>query len=148
MCDFLYWVLGEIFIITKYMELGSLKNYLKTVIKPSITTVDKSNSKPSTRKDLGGGYFRQNVPQKVNDERIDKCKYRALDLNNQFLLWAKQIADGMDFLHSRTPNILHVDLAVRNVLLGVDKIAKICDFGLSRMCFGEKDYAKSLISVS
>lgn len=51
--------------------------------------------------------------------------FSTLDL----LYWSQQIADGMDFLASN--KIVHRDLAARNVLLCVDKLVKISDFGLS-----------------
>ncbi|XP_058127347.1 fibroblast growth factor receptor-like [Anopheles coustani] len=44
--------------------------------------------------------------------------------------WASQVANGMDYLSSK--NILHGDLAARNVLLYSLKVIKISDFGLSR----------------
>jgi len=53
----------------------------------------------------------------------------------------KEICDGMAYLHSN--NIIHCDLNGRNVMLKfspTDKrmfTAKICDFGLAHMCYGE-----------
>ncbi|KAB7498229.1 Insulin receptor [Armadillidium nasatum] len=49
---------------------------------------------------------------------------------------AVQIADGMAYLGYK--NILHMDLASRNILLDADKNSKICDFGMSRVV--ENDY--------
>uniref|UniRef100_A0A914XEB3 Protein kinase domain-containing protein n=1 Tax=Plectus sambesii TaxID=2011161 RepID=A0A914XEB3_9BILA len=47
------------------------------------------------------------------------------------LLWfALQIARGMQFL--ATMNVMHRDIAVRNVLLKLDFTLKVADFGLSR----------------
>ncbi|EKE40278.1 protein kinase, putative [Entamoeba nuttalli P19] len=57
--------------------------------------------------------------------------------------YAEQIALGMDYLHSRTPQILHRDLKSLNILVTMETIQengnsieierlKICDFGLSR----------------
>ena len=43
---------------------------------------------------------------------------------------ALQVAEGMDFLHSRRPPIVHRDLKSHNVLLDACGDAKLCDFGL------------------
>ncbi|XP_034412748.1 receptor-interacting serine/threonine-protein kinase 3 isoform X2 [Cyclopterus lumpus] len=45
---------------------------------------------------------------------------------------AHQVALGINFLHSLTPALLHLDLKPGNVLLDNDLNAKITDFGLSR----------------
>eukprot|EP00322_Chrysochromulina_rotalis_P028322 CAMPEP_0115870672 /NCGR_PEP_ID=MMETSP0287-20121206/22451_1 /TAXON_ID=412157 /ORGANISM="Chrysochromulina rotalis, Strain UIO044" /LENGTH=339 /DNA_ID=CAMNT_0003325409 /DNA_START=29 /DNA_END=1048 /DNA_ORIENTATION=- len=43
---------------------------------------------------------------------------------------AIQVAEGMAFLHSRRPPIVHRDLKSHNVLLDAQGDAKLCDFGL------------------
>lgn len=50
--------------------------------------------------------------------------------SNDFVYFAFQIADGMGFLESH--HLIHRDLAARNVLVGHNKIVKVCDFGLAR----------------
>ncbi|XP_029932063.1 receptor-interacting serine/threonine-protein kinase 3 [Myripristis murdjan] len=45
---------------------------------------------------------------------------------------AHQVALGMNFLHSRSPAILHLDLKPSNVLLDSSLNAKLTDFGLAR----------------
>ncbi|KAK1946626.1 putative serine/threonine-protein kinase drkA [Phytophthora citrophthora] len=45
---------------------------------------------------------------------------------------AMDIADGLAYLHSMEPNILHRDLKSRNVLLTSQLNAKLTDFGVSR----------------
>ena len=44
---------------------------------------------------------------------------------------AYQVASGMGYLEWKL--LIHRDLAARNVLIGENKVAKICDFGLARI---------------
>ncbi|XP_035777345.1 vascular endothelial growth factor receptor 1-like isoform X2 [Anopheles albimanus] len=56
------------------------------------------------------------------------------------ICWAAQVACGMEYLASR--NVLHGDLAARNVLLCHDNVVKICDFGLARSMYKCDKYKK------
>ncbi|CAJ0587831.1 unnamed protein product, partial [Mesorhabditis spiculigera] len=49
---------------------------------------------------------------------------------DELLAVAWQISDALTFLSSK--NIIHRDVAVRNVLMGGQKLAKLADFGLCR----------------
>ena len=53
-----------------------------------------------------------------------------LETKVSFLL---DTAKGLDYLHSRTPAIIHRDMTATNVLLTSELTAKITDFGNSRM---------------
>lgn len=69
----------------------------------------------------------------------------ATATNNSFstrdlISWSVQIARGMDYLASK--KVMHGDLALRNVLLADDRVAKVADFGLARQLYNDYDYKK------
>lgn len=66
----------------------------------------------------------------------DVLRIKTTDL----LCWSFQVARGMHYLASR--NVLHGDLAARNVLLCDDNVVKICDFGLARSIYKSENYLK------
>ena len=45
----------------------------------------------------------------------------------------KSVSNGLDYLHSREPSIVHRDLTAKNVLLSSSLVAKISDMGNSRI---------------
>uniref|UniRef100_A0A7S1MJW8 Protein kinase domain-containing protein n=1 Tax=Neobodo designis TaxID=312471 RepID=A0A7S1MJW8_NEODS len=49
------------------------------------------------------------------------------------LRWARDIAKGMTYLHTRTPAVVHRDLKSMNVLLDGSGTVKLCDFGIARL---------------
>jgi len=57
------------------------------------------------------------------------------------LLWAHQIATAMQYLAEK--QVIHGDLATRNVLLRSKHVAKISDFGLSRKLYTYCNYIKT-----
>lgn len=59
---------------------------------------------------------------------------------SDLLCWSYQVARGMVYLSSR--NVLHGDLAARNVLLCSNNVVKICDFGLARAMYETRVYSK------
>ena len=47
--------------------------------------------------------------------------------------WALDVANGLQYLHTLTSPILHLDLKPQNVLLFDDGTAKLCDFGIAHI---------------
>ena len=73
-------------------------------------------------------------------ERLTSSLYAyLLHPDNSDLLVERKVsilhdtASGLDYLHSRTPAIIHRDLTAKNVLLDSQLKAKIADFGNSRI---------------
>ncbi|CAL8122200.1 unnamed protein product [Orchesella dallaii] len=58
----------------------------------------------------------------------------------QLFRWTLEIAEGMEYISSK--NVIHADLAARNVLLTDGLTAKITDFGLSRRLYEYTEYVK------
>jgi len=56
----------------------------------------------------------------------------------QKLKWAKDVAQGMNWLHCSKPPIIHRDLKPSNLLVDENWTVKVCDFGLSAVKRTEK----------
>ena len=63
---------------------------------------------------------------------IHLCFSDALE-HAEFYQVARDIALGMNYLHSHKPEVLHLDLKSMNVLLCQSFRAKIADFGFSKL---------------
>ncbi|XP_077352557.1 non-receptor tyrosine-protein kinase TYK2-like [Festucalex cinctus] len=61
---------------------------------------------------------------------LEKYLRKQEQNTSQCLLFAQQICQGMEYLHS--VRYIHRDLAARNILVKNDSLVKIADFGLSK----------------
>uniref|UniRef100_A0A914VLT6 Protein kinase domain-containing protein n=1 Tax=Plectus sambesii TaxID=2011161 RepID=A0A914VLT6_9BILA len=122
-------------LLTEYCECGSMDRFLQTKWK--------------------NGAFEDELVFEENDsEQVWKIqrdskwgedfrtrREKGLITTSDLLWFALQIARGMQFL--ATMNVMHRDIAVRNVLLKLDFTLKVADFGLSKK-FKESDDAHYL----
>ena len=71
-------------------------------------------------------------------ERMEMCLQTVLETNEDLPLQVKQsvlldVAKGLLYLHSQSPQIIHRDLTTRNILLNSSMVAKIADLGVARI---------------
>ncbi|KAG8916408.1 hypothetical protein FRC01_003170 [Tulasnella sp. 417] len=72
------------------------------------------------------------------------CKYGTLQdylkiyRNPDRPTLVRQVAEGLGYLHSRSPPVIHGDFKTMNILVTEDHVAKICDFGGSKHLGEEK----------
>ncbi|XP_044159658.1 mitogen-activated protein kinase kinase kinase 20 isoform X1 [Bufo gargarizans] len=59
---------------------------------------------------------------------------RSEDMDMEHIMaWATDVAKGMHYLHMEAPiRVIHRDLKSRNVVITLDGVLKICDFGASK----------------
>lgn len=80
----------------------------------------------------GGEYFL--VVEYMNKGDLNKFLQKNVEISINYLIdIAKQIAQGVDYIHSR--KVVHRDIATRNMLVSGEQLPytiKVSDFGLSR----------------
>uniref|UniRef100_A0A914WGS6 Protein kinase domain-containing protein n=1 Tax=Plectus sambesii TaxID=2011161 RepID=A0A914WGS6_9BILA len=111
-------------LLTEYCECGSMDRFLQTKWKNGAfedeLVFEESDSEQVWK-----------IQRDSKWEEDFRSRRKSGLITTSDLLWfALQIARGMQFL--ATMNVMHRDIAVRNVLLKLDFTLKVADFGLSR----------------
>ncbi|XP_035715605.1 insulin-like peptide receptor [Folsomia candida] len=119
--------------------LGNLHERLR-LAKNSI--VHKSSSSVAAQLQKAGYVYYEDSTdlEKSNDNVPDNGDTNKTVTTQDMRRWCGEIADGMDYLISK--NLLHIDLATRNILLSTEQTAKISDFGLSKKLYESLYYKK------
>ncbi|XP_012939996.1 probable serine/threonine-protein kinase SIS8 [Aplysia californica] len=79
------------------------------------------------------------LPFLLTEYIIGECLKDYLGVNGQHLTWPQrirmcsQVADGMAFLHSTKPPIIHRDLRCGNLFLSDNDLVKVADFSLAKL---------------
>ena len=102
---------------------GALDEFMRTHHETHLLSWRKQAARHLQKKGLGSAPTEK-------DNAISSLVFRGLGLKT---VWALGIAKGCDFLHTRSPPIIHRDLKCSNILVNNDFTAKISDFGESRM---------------
>jgi serine/threonine protein kinase len=50
--------------------------------------------------------------------------------------YTHNLLEGLEYLHTRDPPVLHRDIKGANILVGIDRTVKLADFGCSKRSFG------------
>ena len=112
---------GEIWLLMEYCQLGDMKSYLID---------NRTKLLADGRKNSRGSW----APTGIMAEPVG---------NRILLQWAYDVAMGMKYLARH--RIMHGDLAARNVLISAGEdglVAKVCDFGLSKVFYDSIAYKK------
>ncbi|OXA48438.1 Fibroblast growth factor receptor 2 [Folsomia candida] len=118
----------EVYMVMEICENGNLRDFLASNAE-YYTDTETSDEGDVWNSDAIKGYT-------LSDSQFGVVN------RNQLLLWARQIAGGMEYLTTKS-NIVHNDLAARNILLDSNLDAKISDFGFSRKLDDGGIYLKS-----
>ncbi|CAL8136376.1 unnamed protein product [Orchesella dallaii] len=148
---------GKIYLFLEFCSLGSLEKYLRRNISAYVNTLEDDQPTTSgnryedvnarisspcvsiTKRNSIVEWLKTPSPSYMN---LPKASDKKLCNSSDLHRWCREIANGMEYLASK--HVVHADLATRNVLLSMDRTAKISDFGLSRRLY---DYTNGCLVV-
>ncbi|XP_070564187.1 insulin-like growth factor 1 receptor [Ptychodera flava] len=70
----------------------------------------------------------------------ENIRINVHNLNGHLLKFASDVARAIEYLYNK--QVVHRDIAARNILISFDDVAKIADFGLSRDVYQKGQYHK------
>lgn len=81
------------------------------------------------------------VMEYVEGENLHQMLHRRGEPfpEEQVLLWASQIAEVLDYLHTNDPQIIYRDLKPSNIMIDTKDMVKLVDFGIARPYVEETD---------
>jgi len=123
------YVLGEIYVATEFCEEGNLLEFLRKNRSSFKNLFPKDRIEPKEESD------------ESNYTNLPGNRMTSYDL----LKWCEDVSQGMEYLASK--RIIHGDLACRNVLLDINLVAKVGDFGLSKHLFQYTTYQKKTVQL-
>jgi serine/threonine protein kinase len=134
-----------LYIVSKLMERGSVVDqlYLRKADLLADTADSSGVARGDSRGSSGAYSSRRRLGKKMSqaEEELGGCSCEGVrheHCNRKFeltrLQMAADAADGVAYLHSQ--NVIHRDLACRNLLVEQDWTVSVADFGLSRMTKG------------
>ncbi|KRX51121.1 Vascular endothelial growth factor receptor 1 [Trichinella murrelli] len=140
-------VQGELYVMTEFCMLGCLRDYLRkkaiafvsevVLVTPKMTTGNAEtlpsdymipNSMFSSRSRRT--HYQSEFDSQWSDEVAENWSLKTFLCTSDLLSFAYQVANGMQFLSSK--NLIHRDLALRNLFLTENHLVKVGDFGLTR----------------
>ena len=130
---------GSLWLLLEYCDTGDMKTFLienRNEFRFHLTKKEGKSSELKCSID-----DKNHVVPKNSDS--GKSQDDTILNSRSLLIWLFGIANGMEYLSSE--NIMHGDLAARNVLLkqiGSRLAPKLADFGLSKRFYGDKTYLK------
>ncbi|CDW60176.1 Ig 2 and Pkinase Tyr and I-set domain containing protein [Trichuris trichiura] len=141
-------VRGELYLITEFCSLGCLRDYVRQHspgfvnelvfvtprnVHPSYDSTENDYLTPYMLGKIGNlrrTHYQSEVDPTWADELARNRITKSFLCTTDLLSYSYQVANGMDFLASK--NLIHRDLALRNLLLTENHLVKIGDFGLTR----------------